>query len=701
MRDSGGNFVVRPGSAAVSIGVMSDDSRQLLLRFSHDRSETAFRTLVARHAPLVHAVALRKLNGDAAAAQDVTQEVFTLLARKAPRLQDVVLSGWLYRQTCRRAANHIRTEQRRKHREKIAMETFPSDPEEPDPGGLARELDAAMLSLPAADRDALVLRFFERMEFAAVGQALGITGEAARKRVGRALEKLAQTLGRKGITTAAAALGSTMNGFGATALPAATVARISANSLAAAPAVSGGLIGLLKPLAAGVLAGSLVTVPLLAVQRGSVPPSADSALAAVPPAQRPPARVRSSVGEASLESLIRQLKQIEAGPSTILSSLRRDALLEKISFSEIPAFMALAKEMLTPAEKLGIYEPLLERWAAEDPDAALTLVLDEKIVAELRPVSSTNVLLNLFDNWSRKDLHGAKEWLLEQWANEGLDEAAFMGTIRFHFARSVAESLFLDHGTTVLSDFIQRIPDDVGRSEALGGVAGHHPYHGQVQIRDIPGKRLEALEYIASLPVQLRSGVMIQYARNWAESHPVELLSAMQKAGRRTAFDLALGRLAARREPGVRTPTAGGYMESPIQVTDIEARADFAIHVGMEAGLSRAEILKAVASVIVERFDRDRFFEWFERHQHEADFDEIIVGRVRWEARGYNTSADFPGRVALEWAARISDPALRLRLSRGIFRQLLANNWATSVPEDLALDPQVRAELQRILEEAR
>ncbi len=679
--------------------MMAEDSRPFLIRYVRERSESAFRELVRQHAPLVHATALRKLNGDAAAAQDVMQEVFTLLAEKAPRLRNVVLAGWLYRQTCRRAANFVRTERRRKHREKIAMESFATSHDDAAGGQLARELDDALLALPEPERVALVLRFLEGQPFAAVGRALGVSEEAARKRVRRGLDRLEANFRRKGIVAGGAGLGSSLSGYAAPALPAAMVTKISSRALEASPAATPfAAAALLKPLAMGVLAGSLVSVPLLAVQRSSTPSATESAQAAISPSRRPQPRMRISAGETSLESIIRQLKQIEAGPSNVVTSLRRDALLEQIPFGEIPVFMALAKEMLTASEKVAIYEPLLERWAAEDPDAALTFILHAEIVGELRPASSTNVLVNLFDEWSRKDIHGAKEWLLREWGDERMESAAILTPFRFDFARTIAEALFLDHGSAALSDFIQRIPQDAGRSEALKGVVGHFPYHGQLQIRDIPKKRLEALEYIRSLPEHLRPEIMRAFVRSWAEAHPGELLEAMEKADPYTRFDLALGRLAARREPGLRTPTPGGHFETPTQVTDIEARAELTVDAGMEAGLARAEVLKAVAGVMVERVNRNRFFEWFERHQHDADFDDVIAARVRREAEGYNTSADFPGRVALEWAALISNPTLRLQLSRGIFRQLLANNWARSLPDDLDLAPEVRAELQRMWE---
>src|SRR5262245_65672889 len=101
---------------------MTEDE-QLLWRYTRERSEPAFGELVSRHINLVYSTARRVVGGDSHLAEDVTQVVFTDLARKAWSLpRGVVLAGWLYRHTSFTAAKAVRSERRRQTREQTAME---------------------------------------------------------------------------------------------------------------------------------------------------------------------------------------------------------------------------------------------------------------------------------------------------------------------------------------------------------------------------------------------------------------------------------------------------------------------------------------------------------------------------------------------------------------------------------------------------
>src|SRR5437867_12118941 len=114
------------------------------------------------------------------------------LARKARGLpRDVLLAGWLHRHTCYTAAKAVRTERRRKIREQIAMEMRAlEDNTEPPWELIDPHLDEGLNQLSESDRDAIVLRFLKRQDLRAVGAALGLSEDAAYKRVCRELEQL-------------------------------------------------------------------------------------------------------------------------------------------------------------------------------------------------------------------------------------------------------------------------------------------------------------------------------------------------------------------------------------------------------------------------------------------------------------------------------------------------------------------------------
>jgi RNA polymerase sigma factor (sigma-70 family) len=172
-------------------------------------SQTAFAALVERYIDLVYSTCLREVH-DAALAEDVTQVVFLLLAKKAATLRTgTVLSGWLF-QTARFASrNALKQELRRQQREHKAAEEMLSELE--TPGAATWEeleplLHEALSSLNPTDRDAVLLRFFEGRSFKETAAALGISEDTAGKRVARAVEKLRRYFARHGFLVSAAIL---------------------------------------------------------------------------------------------------------------------------------------------------------------------------------------------------------------------------------------------------------------------------------------------------------------------------------------------------------------------------------------------------------------------------------------------------------------------------------------------------------------
>jgi RNA polymerase sigma factor (sigma-70 family) len=212
------------------------NSQELLADFVKTGSEPAFHALLGRYLDLVYSSAVRLVGGDTHLAQDVTQIVFADLARKARTLpKDVMLGGWLHHHTVFVASNIMRGERRRQIRERQAVEMNTlQDHSKDNLAEVAPVLDEAIDQLDGEDRTAILLRFFEQLEFRSVGEALGSSEEAARKRVSRALERLRLGLQQRGVSLSTVALGTTLATEAVTAAPAGVAASISLATLASA-----------------------------------------------------------------------------------------------------------------------------------------------------------------------------------------------------------------------------------------------------------------------------------------------------------------------------------------------------------------------------------------------------------------------------------------------------------------------------------
>ena len=257
---------------------MPDNNDIALLTQYAGGDESAFTLLVERYINLVYSTALRQVCNPSHA-EEITQAVFIVLTKKAKSISPkTILSGWLYQTARLAASNYLRSEIRRQHREQEAyMQSTLTGSDTASWEHIAPLLDEAMGRLGEADRNAIVLRFFENKTPQEVATTLKLNEVTARKRVSRALEKLRKFFTKRGVVIPVAALTAAISANSVHAAPvglAATVSATAAKGAAVATAVSTLVKGTLKIMtyaklklalyigAAIVVAGGATTVVL-------------------------------------------------------------------------------------------------------------------------------------------------------------------------------------------------------------------------------------------------------------------------------------------------------------------------------------------------------------------------------------------------------------------------------------------------------
>lgn len=223
------------------------DDIVLLRQYTEHGSEEAFATLVTRHVNKVYSVALRHTRNPHQA-EEITQAVFVLLATKSKHLgKGVILSGWLYQTARLTAMTLIRGEARRTRREqKALMQTLSNETEADVWAQIAPLLDTAIAGLQEPDRLAILLRYFDGKSMNEIGATLGTSEDAAKMRVNRAVERLRQSFGKRGIVLPATVLTALICAHSVQAAPVALAKTATTVALAQGVTASGSTLTLIK-----------------------------------------------------------------------------------------------------------------------------------------------------------------------------------------------------------------------------------------------------------------------------------------------------------------------------------------------------------------------------------------------------------------------------------------------------------------------
>jgi RNA polymerase sigma factor (sigma-70 family) len=256
---------------------MSDVSDMELLRqYAEQGSGDAFAELVQRHTSLIYSVALRFV-GNCQDAEDVTQAVFIVLAKKAKSLRHrAVLTGWLYETTRLTAKGFLRTKVRRQMREQEAYMQFILDESNSESTWreLAPHLEDGMARLNEKDRVLILLRFFQNKSMAETASLLGVEESTARKRIQRAVDRLRLFFSRRGIVVPAGAMTAAIAANAVQAAPLALAKTLAVATLAkgAGPSVSIATLvkGVLKIMAWSKVETALVSAVVVGLTTYSV-----------------------------------------------------------------------------------------------------------------------------------------------------------------------------------------------------------------------------------------------------------------------------------------------------------------------------------------------------------------------------------------------------------------------------------------------
>ena len=308
-----------------------DSDAVLLERYAARRDADAFTEIVRRYAGMVYATCMR-VTGNAHDAEDVAQECFLTLARRAGAISSS-LPAWLHVVATNRSKDVVRGETRRRLREEAAMAEQEQADNEPTWEEIAPHVDEVLAGLPEGQRAPLVLHYLHGRTQTDVAAELGVSRATVSRRIDGGMEQLRAGLEKMGVVPSIGVLAvmlaqhssvappaALMVGLakmaiaGVGAAPAATATGATAAAAAGTSSAAGGMAILKAGIATAVVAGAVAVGVAVKDAPEPVPPPAPAVVVAAPEAPaEPTAHIMSDVDIArDIGRAIRTFVRLEA-----------------------------------------------------------------------------------------------------------------------------------------------------------------------------------------------------------------------------------------------------------------------------------------------------------------------------------------------------------------------------------------------------
>ncbi|MEM7384524.1 MAG: sigma-70 family RNA polymerase sigma factor [Verrucomicrobiota bacterium] len=517
--------------------LQSTGDTALLQRYTEAGDEDAFAELVSRYLDLVYGVAFRAM-GEKMAAEEVCQNTFAILSRKAIRVaKSQSLGGWLMKTARLEAMKAHRTayRRRRKHEALARNQDRQTMNDEADHQAVWKEalphLDEALAQLPPGDREVIAQRFYRNLRFAEMGELTGRTEDGARKHLSRALDRLSSLLRfRKAVVPAATlATGLSMELSKANGLNASSMAT---SALAKAPGIGTGTL----------VSNTILTQSLLTMANAK-PFAATAAIviAAGTAGFQWNAHSRLTREVQTLESNFARIDSPRAGenpipqtplshPSTLTSAPSVEwtdliSLFDRTRLGGKAAYRLFVEKIrLLDAQRqftgtdLG---PALDELAAAGADARLVREVGTTLVlftAKRDPAGCADAVLKdarierwrlgiVLENYGKQDAEAAIAWHEDRLKNGDLDP---VGRRDANMAQSSLGSLIAGVAQTDLGkakDLLTKVTDQAARR----GI------YRLAFVLDEPDQRIDFIESLAD-ETTLQNHAILAYARAGIES---------------------------------------------------------------------------------------------------------------------------------------------------------------------------------------